>query len=156
MRHILLAVDETEASERAASFVERFFTGADVTITAVNVARARIPWGVSTYGWMPPAPYGGLYAWPVAGPDAAEAPGDTRSPAEDAAREVAARQAPEGAEIDVALGDPVEAIAAAAEERDADLIVVGSNDKSFWQRWFGRSISEELAKHAPRPVLVVA
>ncbi len=43
----------------------------------------------------------------------------------------------------------------AAEERDADLIVVGANPKSWRQRWFHRSVSEELVRRGPCPVLVV-
>jgi hypothetical protein len=61
MRRILVAVDETPASRRAAAFVDGFFTGDDVSIVAVNVARVPVE-------WMPPAPYGGVYAWPEGRP----------------------------------------------------------------------------------------
>jgi nucleotide-binding universal stress UspA family protein len=52
-------------------------------------------------------------------------------------------------------GDPADAISRAAEAKDVDLIVVGSGDKGLIQRWFGRSVSEDLTRELPRPVLVV-
>src|ERR687891_239034 len=57
MKRVLVAVDETEASRRAAEFVDRFFAGMDVSITAVNVARQPVE-------WLPATPYGGVFAWP--------------------------------------------------------------------------------------------
>jgi nucleotide-binding universal stress UspA family protein len=39
---ILVAVDKTDGSRRAAEFVDRFFSGMDVAITAVNVARTPV------------------------------------------------------------------------------------------------------------------
>lgn len=157
MRHVLLAVDETEGSRRAAEFVERFFGGTDVTISAVNVARAPITWGPQgPYGWVPPAPYGGVYGWPwAATPGGSAAVDDAVTRRVGDAEAVAAAQAPPGARVDVAFGDPAEAIAIAAETHDADVIVVGSNDKNLLQRLFGRSVSEDLVRDAPRPVLVV-
>ena len=53
------------------------------------------------------------------------------------------------------VGDPVDAIERAAQELDADLIVVGSNDRNFLQRLFSPSVSKGLVEHADRPVLVV-
>lgn len=145
MRRILVAVDETPASRRAAAFVEGFFKEDDISIVAVNVARIPVE-------WMPAAPYGGVLAWPAAlGPyldelvDQEEAEGEA----------VAAAQAPSGADIEVVFGEAVEAIELAAEEQNADLIVVGSNDKGFLDRLFGGSVSQRLARDSSRPVLVV-
>ena len=155
MRHVLLAVDESEASRRAAAFVGRFFGGLDVAVTAVNVARAPIGWAsTSPYAVLPPVPYGGVYTWPLTDADRELIDADADR-AEREARAVAAGLAPPGADIDVAFGDPVEAIVRAAEEHDADIIVVGCQHKGTLQRLFGRSVSEELSREAPRPVLVV-
>jgi nucleotide-binding universal stress UspA family protein len=159
MTRILLAVDETEASEKAARFTEQLFAGRDVEMIAVNVARAPIGWTSAPAAWVPPVPFGGYYPWPVVAP----AVGPLTSPAaersvraeEDAARSVAARQAPPGAEVEAMTGDPADAISRAAEAKDVDLIVVGSGDKGLIQRWFGRSVSEDLTRELPRPVLVV-
>ncbi|MGH9230512.1 MAG: universal stress protein [Acidimicrobiales bacterium] len=49
----------------------------------------------------------------------------------------------------------MEAISHAAEDEDADLVVVGSNDRGFLQRLLGGSVSQELARKSPRPVLIV-
>lgn len=53
---ILVAVDETESALRAAEFVSEFFTGDDVDILAINVAREPVT-------TLPPVPHGGLFAW---------------------------------------------------------------------------------------------
>jgi|ERR671922_1130400 nucleotide-binding universal stress UspA family protein len=149
MQHILVAVDETEASRRAAEFVDALFGGRDdVSIVAVNVARVPVD-------WMPPAPYGGIYAWPftVGGERAAVDEAVAREEAK--GRAVATAQAPHDAEVEVVLGEAVEAIERAAEDENADLVVVGSNDKSFLQRLLGGSVSQELARHPTRPLLIV-
>src|ERR671925_394804 len=130
MQHILVAVDETEASRRAAEFVDALFGGRDdVSIVAVNVARVPVD-------WMPPAPYGGIYAWPLT-------VGGERSSIDEAlAREEA-------------KGRAVATIERAAGDEPADLIVIGSNDKGFPRRLLGGSVSEELARHGTRPLLIV-
>jgi nucleotide-binding universal stress UspA family protein len=155
MRRILLAVDESDASQRAAAFVDRFFGDLDVAVTAVNVARS--PIGSASrmpYAMVPPVPFGGVYTWPLTGTDQEALRADEQR-AELEARTVAAGKAPPGTDVDVTFGDPVDAIALAAEDHDADLIVVGSEHKGTLQRWFGRSVSDDLTHDAPRPVLVV-
>jgi nucleotide-binding universal stress UspA family protein len=149
---ILVAVDSTEGSRRAAGFVDRFFAGMDVAITAVNVAR-------NPGDAVPLVPFGGVFPWGPAGPDVAA--GDRAAWEEAVARErqageaVALAQAPADAEVEVVFGEVVEAVLHAADDEDADLIVVGSNDKGFLQRLLGGSVSEALARKAPRPVLIV-
>lgn len=153
-KKILVAVDETEASRRAVEFVEELFEGADVSLTVVNVARTPAP-------WAPVSPYGGVLPWPYPMGDMRHQ--DVDPELEDAftreeavGRSVASRQAPPGADVEVAFGETVEAISVAAVEVDADLVVVGSSDKGFLQRLFSGSVSEELVRKAPRPVLVVS
>jgi nucleotide-binding universal stress UspA family protein len=152
MPRVLVAVDRTEGSRRAADFVDRFFVGMDVAITAVNVARY-------PSDAVPLVPFGGVFPWGPAGPEMAA--GDRAAWEEAVVREqqageaVALAQAPADAEVEVVFGEVVEAILRAAEDDGADLIVVGSNDKGFVQRLLGGSVSEELARKAPRPVLIV-
>ncbi len=55
----------------------------------------------------------------------------------------------------VDVGDAVALIGQAAVEHDVDLIVVGSNHKGLLDRLLSGSISTELVRSAPRPVLVV-
>jgi nucleotide-binding universal stress UspA family protein len=129
--------------------VDRFFAGMDVAITAVNVAR-------NPMDTVPPVPFGGAFPWGLpwgpAGPDMAA--GDRTAWEQAVVREqqageaVALAQAPADADVEVVFGEVVEAILRAADDEDADLIVVGSNDKGFLQRLLGGSVSEELARKA--------
>lgn len=156
MRRVLLAVDESDGAGRAAEFVDRFFGGdGDVELTAVNVARAPIVWGAAPAGWV--VPFGAVYGWPwgPAGPEQ-QAVDQAMERAEREAASVAEEQAPPDAEVEVVFGNPVDAIQLAAIEHDADLIVVGSNHKNLLQRWFTGSVSDEVVRHAPCPVLVVS
>jgi nucleotide-binding universal stress UspA family protein len=150
MPRMLVAVDKTEGSRRAAEFVNRFFAGMDVSITAVNVARSPVD-------SVPAVPYGGVYPWQWPGTPARDqgALDEAWEREEQAAEAVALAQAPEDAEVEVVFGETVEAISRAVEDENADLIVVGSNDKGFLQRLLGGSVSQELARKAPRPVLIV-
>ena len=52
-------------------------------------------------------------------------------------------------------GDVAETLARIAQERGADLIVVGSSHKGVLDRLLAPSVSKELARTAPVPVLVV-
>src|SRR5579872_450642 len=54
-----------------------------------------------------------------------------------------------------ALGEPAEAIIAAATEHGADLIVVGSRELGFVGRLLGQSVSQTIAAHAHTDVLIV-
>jgi nucleotide-binding universal stress UspA family protein len=54
-----------------------------------------------------------------------------------------------------ALGEPAEAIVAAADEHGADLIVVGSRELGHLQRLLGQSVSRSVAGHAHTDVLIV-
>jgi nucleotide-binding universal stress UspA family protein len=147
MRRILVAVDESDASKRAATFVDGFFRRDEVTLTAVNVARVPIE-------WMPPTPWGAVYAWPY---DEAESGRleDALARQQREGEVVAAAQAPHDADVEVVFGETVDAILTAADDQDADLIVVGSNDKGFLRRLFEGSVSEQVTRRSTRPVLVV-
>jgi nucleotide-binding universal stress UspA family protein len=59
------------------------------------------------------------------------------------------------AEIRVETGDPGERIVAVADTQKVDLIVVGSHHKGTLRRVLGRSVSDDVAHHAPCPVLLV-
>ena len=47
-------------------------------------------------------------------------------------------------------------IAAAAEEHDVDVVVVGSHDKSALRRLFDPSVAVGVVRATSRPVLVVS
>jgi nucleotide-binding universal stress UspA family protein len=60
-----------------------------------------------------------------------------------------------GSKIRVEGGDPGERICTIAAEEHADLVVVGSHDVGTLRRVLGGSVSDNVAHHAPCPVLLV-
>jgi len=59
-------------------------------------------------------------------------------------------------DIDVAVGQPIQAILSAAKERNADLIVTGTHLRHGWRRALLGSVSEGVLHGSPCPVLTVA
>jgi nucleotide-binding universal stress UspA family protein len=59
------------------------------------------------------------------------------------------------AELIRAVGNPAAEIISAAEERDADLIVVGHRGRSAISRFIEGSVSDRVVRHAACDVLVV-
>lgn len=55
----------------------------------------------------------------------------------------------------VATGDPAEAIAMIADEKDADLVVVGTREPGFAERVLRHSVSAEVARRVHRDLLIV-
>jgi nucleotide-binding universal stress UspA family protein len=150
-KKVLVALDESEPSHRAADFVNRFFSGADVEVLAINVAR------VPTAFFPPTVGYGVMYPWGYEVPLAGEAA--ERDRVLEARQEIAATIAGETGLADAepigAVGDPADAIRRAADQHDVDLIVVGATDRGMLDRLFNPSVSHELTHHPTRPVLVV-
>src|SRR5579862_1332568 len=62
-----------------------------------------------------------------------------------------------GVEVDVYAqrGDPADAILDVAEERDADLIVVGSRGRTGAKRFLLGSVPNRISHHAPCAVLII-
>jgi len=58
-------------------------------------------------------------------------------------------------ELVPAVGDPASAIVRLAEERAADLIVVGTREPGLIDRILRHSVSQDVARHARRDVLIV-
>src|SRR5919109_1819811 len=59
------------------------------------------------------------------------------------------------AEYVVEVGDPAERLVDVADQREADLIVVGSREPGFLERLLGHGIDEAVARRADRDVLLV-
>ena len=53
------------------------------------------------------------------------------------------------------LGEPADRIVAVADERGADLVVVGTREPGFLERLFEGSVSTEVSRATRRDVLIV-
>ena len=136
MKTIAVGYDGTEASERAlgrAGDIAAAF-GSTVILTSVSSV-------------MTGASRGGGSFDPTDPPSEHEALLDTAR----------AKLAERGVEAETVLGvgDPAEAIVQLAEERGADLIVVGTREPGTWERLLGHSVSAAVQRHARCDVLIV-
>lgn len=153
MREVLVALDDSDASRRVSDFVNAFFGGLDVSITAVNIGDTPLAWGGH------PAAPGAVYAWPyfpAAIPPISPA---VTVPAEQAQRDAERLLQDSGIRADERVveigGDVAETLRRVASERQAELLVIGSNHKGIFERLLSPSVSKELAHAAPTPVLIV-
>ncbi|HWF31552.1 MAG TPA: universal stress protein [Solirubrobacteraceae bacterium] len=71
-----------------------------------------------------------------------------------AAAEIA-QQAGVGVEVFPRQGDPADAILDVAEERDADLIIVGNKGMTGAKRFLLGSVPNKVSHHAPCSVLII-
>jgi|SRR5712691_4742106 len=136
MKTIVVGYDETEAAkralERAAELAQAF--GSKLIVTSVAPMHIPIARG----------------AGPI----------DPTDPPEAHAEELEhARSYLEGrgiqADYQAALGDPAETIVELAEQRGADLIVVGTREPTILERLLGQSVSAGVSRRAHCDVLIV-
>jgi nucleotide-binding universal stress UspA family protein len=136
MKTIVVGYDETEpakrALERAAELAQAF--GSKLIVTSVAPVHIPIARG----------------AGPI----------DPIDPPEAHAEELEhARSYLEGrgikADYQPALGDPAETIVELAEQRGADLIVVGTREPNILERLLGQSVSAGVSRRAHCDVLIV-
>jgi nucleotide-binding universal stress UspA family protein len=59
------------------------------------------------------------------------------------------------AELAPAIGDPAAAIAKLADERDVDLVVVGTREPRLVERIMRHSVRAEVARRVHRDLLIV-
>jgi nucleotide-binding universal stress UspA family protein len=72
-----------------------------------------------------------------------------------AAAAVIAQEAGIGVEVFPRQGDPADAILDVAEERDADLIIVGNKGMTGAKRFLLGSVPNKVSHHAPCSVLII-
>ncbi len=136
MKTIVVGYDETEpakrALERAAELAQAF--GSTIIVTSVS---PRLIGGPRSMGAIDP----------------------TDPPEEHVAELQHAQQFLAGrnlqAELIPALGEPADTIVEVAEERGADLIVVGTREPNVVERLLGQSVSQAVSRHAHCDVLIV-
>jgi nucleotide-binding universal stress UspA family protein len=137
---VLLALDQSAISVRAAREAHRLFAGAEFLV--VNVSRLSVPWLMGDeFGAVYPAT---LESLPSEGIE------------EDELTALAADVGIDDPEIVIFEGDPASAICRAAEDHDVDVVVVGSHDKGVLRRLFEPSVAQAVVQGTYRPVLVVS
>jgi nucleotide-binding universal stress UspA family protein len=136
MKTILVAYDETEPSKRALERAAMLATafGAKLVLTSV----APILHGV------------GRSAGPI---DPIDPPRRHIEELEHAREDLATKGIE--AEYLPAVGDPADTITMVAEERDVDLIVVGTREPGLIDRVLRQSVSRSVARKTHRDVLIV-
>lgn len=171
MVNVLIALDDSPVSIRAAREAVRLFSQTDSRFFVINVATLPVPWvGAAGFGAVTPMviqPH-----WLDTEVAAETDRGDDGDVREARARDVAdgadriedqrlveawAEEAGvPAADVEVRAGDAVIEICRAADEHDVDVIVVGSHDKSALRRLFDPSVASGVVRASHRPVLVVS
>ncbi|MEA2323965.1 MAG: hypothetical protein QOD81_3815 [Solirubrobacteraceae bacterium] len=136
MNRILVAYDETDtakrALERAAQLAEAFH--AEVIVTSVAPLLVGSPRSIG----------------PV---DPTDSPDQHREQLEHARAILGERGI--STEMVPAIGDPAGAIAMLADERDVDLVIVGTREPGLVERIMRHSVSAEVARRVHRDLLIV-
>jgi nucleotide-binding universal stress UspA family protein len=136
MKTIVLGYDGTDASARALERAGDIATAFGSSVIVTSVA-----------GTLGGAVHAGGSSDPTDPPEAHET-------LLDGAREKLSARGIQ-AESVLASGHPGEAIVELAEERGADLIVVGTREPGFFERLLGHSVSGSVQRHAHCDVLIV-
>jgi nucleotide-binding universal stress UspA family protein len=162
MTQVLIAVDDTEHSLHAARVAYELF-GDTASYTVVNVTDQNammwggdsLMWGVGYPVMMAPEGLIGV-APPSTGADPATASADT-APIDSAMRvalDVATEADIPNPQVVGEVGDPAQAIVEAAHHHQADVIVIGSHDRSWFSRLLNPSVSGSVMRDADIPVLI--
>jgi nucleotide-binding universal stress UspA family protein len=137
MKTILVGYDGSDASANALRRAAKFAKAFDASVHVTSVTPVLVGGGSRSAG-----PY-----------DPADPPAEHTKQLEQAQ----ALLGEEGvtATLDPAHGNPADAILDVADRIEADLIVVGSHERSLVEHALGRSVSGAVSRKAHRDVLIV-
>jgi nucleotide-binding universal stress UspA family protein len=157
MKTIVVGYDESEPAERALQRAAEIAEALSARLVVVSVSESPVEpeLAPAAVGPIPAAAGGPLVPVPPAeparvGPTPEEL---AQRQLERARMSLASRQVE--TEYVVELGDPAERLLDVADQRDADLIAVGSREHGFLERLLGHPVDEAVAKHCERDVLLV-
>jgi nucleotide-binding universal stress UspA family protein len=136
MKRIVLGYDDTEPAKRALQRTRELAKAFDAHVVAVSIAPALVGAGRGM-GPIDPTDPPELHREELL---------QVKAELDDAGI---------GADYVLGLGDPADLIVQAADERDADLIVVGTSEPGFIARLLGLSVSETIQRRAHCDVLIV-
>ena len=139
---VVLALDASPTSGEAVAFAQRLLAGHEIACTLLHV--------IPSHNIYSKAGGGSLETYDL--PDEKAASGQLLERYAQALR--AANIGPHIEQV-VMVGDEADEILVAAEERDADLIILGSRGLHAPRRFLVGSVSTKVTTHAHCPVLVV-
>lgn len=146
LRHVLAALDDSDAAPSAAAWARHFATRDQARVTALHVVSAAVLDSILALAE-------GATGWDDGGGDTREA---IRRGADRWLDALVGDGAPrERATSEVAFGEAGQEILGAAERHDSDLIVMGSHGGGAMRRLFVGSVAAEVLRGATCPVLVV-
>ncbi|MFB6114531.1 MAG: universal stress protein [Halodesulfurarchaeum sp.] len=137
---ILLPVDGSPESDRAIRWAMTLASASDAVVHALYVIdRGGVPEGIDAMN------------------DSDRIEADLRTVAESVVETVAEAGREAGVRVTetITAAHPIEAILSSVPESDADLIVIGTHSPGRLDRFLHRSLGEQVAQHAPVPVLTV-
>ena len=154
MKTIVVGYD---ASETAARVLDRAAELAETLAARLVVVSVTEPVTTTAPVLEPPGPMG-LVVGPTPGaePELAQET-DPRELAQRRLEQARSRLASRSLEADYVpeVGSAAERLLAVADERDAELVVVGRGDHGFLERLVAQPVEEALARRAERDVLIV-
>ena len=160
MTQVLIAVDDSESSIATARTAFALF-GADANYIVVSVAdQTPIVWGGDSLAWgvgypiMMPSEVATAGTNPSGDTSVADVDSAPIDAAIQVARDVADEAQIPNPQVVGEVGDPATAIITAAHHHKADVIVIGSHDRSWFSKLFVPSVSGAVVREADIPVLV--
>lgn len=141
LTHILLAVDGSPGSRKAADFARTLVTGSPTRLTvlvALEAPGATVIPALDGMVFTPPHPSV-----------------DELAAARDMMDEIERSLGHEHVVTRLEVGQAAEVICRVAEELQVDMVVLGARGRNPVSRWLLGSVSERVTRHAPCPVTVV-
>ena len=150
MKTIVVGYDASDAAERVLDRAAELAEALAARLVVVSVADAPLPATAPALEPTGPMPVPGAAA-PLADPE------PERELAQRRLERARARLASRSLEADYVaeVGSPAERLLVVADERDAELVVVGHGEHGFLERLVMQPVEEAVARRARRDVLIV-